>query len=469
MIQDEHLQSLPVRSGLRSNPTNPTLQAFRKIPAIINLFLAVVIFSWMFFNSVVLAKCKDGTTDDCIQSGKHGTRVCNGGVWGPCEVDDAHPNCDEGEIDQCTVNGKHGTKTCQAGVWSACKPDTVITTSDLTILSANAMGSGGFDRGGGEWQTRIDRLANLVVNSGTRPDIISMTEFEGFRWCFPAWSAGDYDIADRLIWRLQSLTGVRYRIAYMVGIRGAFGFLDRCQYYSGDIVLYNPARLVNRNPEDATRFPQHGHDENFIDIQMRRSLPLCNRGTTLMPLDQLIDGQPQTDKCGRSTPSGPAWVVVPGRIGGSLVRFAFVHDPTLSFDVFTVHPRSGAEAVDGPPIANFINGLSAAPYRTTPRYYPPLVVGDFNSLVRPEEGQPEWPPGVSTVFSLDPSVGEPMAVKLGEAENFSATYSLKPVQKLRLPPGDKCPTNTDQDFSDHCALVVRFTHIKKTENDTDPR
>ena len=58
---------------------------------------------------------------------------------------------------------------------------------------------------------------------------------------------GDYQLHDRLIQRLAQLTGVTARIAYMVGIRGSFGAFQQCRYFTGDSVLYDPARLVNRN------------------------------------------------------------------------------------------------------------------------------------------------------------------------------------------------------------------------------
>ena len=272
--------------------------------------------------------------------------------------------------------------------------------SDLIVLTINAMGTGNFPQRnpldifpGGEWQTRVDRLANLIRGSGTRPDIISMTEFDGWRACtIPPSVSGDYDFVDRLIWRLKSLIGVTYRIAYMVGKVGAFGPLYLCQLYGGDIVLYNPNNLVNQAPQG----PQHGHDEKLFGTHLRRSLPLCNRGTSIMPLDQLIDGPPQTDKCGRATPSGPAWVIMiegtakkDGKhyelISASLARFAYVHDPNVSFDVYTVHPYADLVFADAQSqqIAEFFNEMSAPPHRTTPRYYPPLVVGDFNNLAGP--------------------------------------------------------------------------------------
>jgi len=188
---------------------------------------------------------------------------------------------------------------------------------NLTVVSVNMAGHGVVN--GLNWQTRVDRLGDDIAASGSnsRPDIISMTETEGWRWCAPGTgdTAGDYDFIDRLIARLTSRTGITYRVAYMVGNEGRFGAFDQCRYFSGDALLYNPARLVNRTPEDARRFVTTAHNSLLRGFQLRRSLPACNPVSARPGITLLIDGDPQTDKCGRSLPSGPAWTWIHGAPG----------------------------------------------------------------------------------------------------------------------------------------------------------
>jgi hypothetical protein len=171
------------------------------------------------------------------------------------------------------------------------------TLSVVTANMANAADVGPFT-----WKDRIDLFSAAISSNTPAPDIISMTESAGLWHCAvaPYRTAEDYDLVDRLISNLRQSTGVRYRVAYLVGADGAiknFFGTPFCWYYSGDTLLYNPSRLRNLTPDDVAGRPQESHNGGLVGFQVRRSLPLCNRGTNLERLDQLIDGPPQTDRC----------------------------------------------------------------------------------------------------------------------------------------------------------------------------
>ena len=218
---------------------------------------------------------------------------------------------------------------------SACTPGPPpkVTLSVVTANMANADDSQGL-----VWKDRIDRFSAAISANGPAPDIISMTESAGFWHCWvaPFRQAEDYDLVDRLISDLEASTGVRYRVAYLVGAKGeitnSLG-TPHCSYYSGDTLLYNPARLTNLTPGDVAGRAQERHDGSLIGFQVRRSLPLCVRGSNLEPLEHLIDGPAETDRCNMNTPSGPAWVQVDRNRGGndtlvaSLARFGLVDIP----------------------------------------------------------------------------------------------------------------------------------------------
>jgi hypothetical protein len=302
-------------------------------------------------------------------------------------------------------------------------------------------------QGGSVWD-RLDRLADSIASVMPPPDIISLTETEGWRWCSGfGGNVGDYDAYDRLIAGLTPLTGVEYRIAYMVGNVGGFG---RCSYFGGDAVLYNPARLINQNVTDPFGIPQEiAHDSVALGVHRKRSLPICNPGSARMPLTRtLIDGLPQTDKCpGSLPPSGPAWVLQfqsdATTTPATLVRFSFRHDTRYSFDVITVHPHWGDEFTIKPDLLNFVRGLQLPPYRTGARYYPALLIGDLNRLKEPADSIPDF----SEIYR---PVGDAMVVRRANRSTFPSIHDFSPIATMVL------PNDPTQPFSDHIGLAVRL-------------
>jgi hypothetical protein len=336
------------------------------------------------------------------------------------------------------------------------------TLSVLTANMANAADVGGFN-----WKDRIDRFALAINRDRPVADIISMTESAGLWHCSvgPYTGAKDYDLVDRLIWRLHQVTGVSYRVAYLVGAAGAiknsFG-TPHCWYYSGDTLLYNPSRLRNLTPGDVAGRPQERHDGPLVGFQVRRGLPLCDRGSSLEPLATLIDGPPQTDRCNLETPSGPAWIQLDRNRSGdhtlvaSLARFALADVPDSSFDVVTTHPQAGEEDDHGGPINDFIAALTGPSYRTSNPLFPVVVLGDFNKFV-----DEPWPKQTTQVFRSPPP--DVMAVAVGSGVGLQPTHGLSVDSKTTLPSQEPCRPEveggplTEGDFSDHCGLLVRFS------------
>jgi hypothetical protein len=332
----------------------------------------------------------------------------------------------------------------------------------LSVVTANM--ANGVDVNGLDWKQRMDRFAAAIDRTGVVPDIISMTESAG-RWrCSvpPFRDARDYDIADQLLSNLRQRIGVGYRIAYMVGIEDTvnnFAGTPFCWFYSGDTLLYNPSRVTNLTPAEVSGKPQVAHNASGpLGFQTRRSLPLCNRGSNFEPLDELIDGPQENDGCNPPPPSGPAYTQVESTSGGdqalvaSLARFSLVDVPGSSFDVVTTHPMSGEEDDHAGPINHFIAGLTSPPYRTTNPYYPVVVLGDFNALVAEDKN---WPAETTKVFTTPADV---MAVAIGSGVGLRPMHNLSLDLGMTLPTEEPCRDGQVQGtFSDHCALLVRFS------------
>ena len=245
-----------------------------------------------------------------------------------------------------------------------------------------------------------------------------------------------------------------------------------CWYYSGDTLLYNPSRLTNLTPSDVSGKPQEAHNGGLVGFQIRRSLPLCARGSALEPLDQLIDGPPQTDRCNLETPSGPAYIQLDLTRGGdhalvaSLARFSLVDVPDSSFDVVTTHPPYPEEDDHADTINDFIAALTSGDFRSTNPYYPVVVLGDFNGLIYEDK---DWPRQTTKVFAASPipiprntTPADVMAVAVGSGVGLQPTHNLSFDLGITLPTEEPCrdrdhPERVQGTFSDHCGLLVRFT------------
>ena len=368
---------------------------------------------------------------------------------------------------RCSLKEQAPSPTSSAGLVSGVKGG----WPDLSIVTVNMLGhttccndgcyddracTPGSGTASANWSVRADRLADAIISLGPsrRADIISLTEVEGWRWCSPGTGAtvGDYDMIDRLSARLSGSTSVPYRVAYMVGNRGTFGDSEFCRYYSGDAVLYNSDRLVNRNPEEATRISTTRYDDARTGFQMRRSLPLCRPGSARMPTARnLIDGAPQRDDCSVAAPSGPAWTwihQVPDMTSPiTLVRFSFRNDLRSSFDFFTVHApaRHKEEQSRVEAIEPFIRRVTSLQFRRGLPFYPPILVGDVNSLAG----------GMRSIAGFTEThgrtTGDVMTVRRGNLDAFGALNDYRTLERRVLP-----ENQASSFFSDHIGLYVRL-------------
>lgn len=328
---------------------------------------------------------------------------------------------------------------------------------DMTVVVANLRGASPMEVGGGlipptiSFQERMRRLANAIADAGPAPDLILLTEVAGWANCG---GAGDYDQFDHLLARLRDRFGITWRIAFHVGAWTRYGWFSQCSVFWSQAVLYNPVRLANRTPEDLALFIAQPHDAAVQGLHFRRSLPVCGRGSSLTPIESLVDGPPQTDKCGRPTPSGPAWTTF-GALRASAGRFSFRHDMRASFDVFVVHPRAGAATAEGSQIADFILAVQSPPFRMQRVAVPAIVGGDFNDLARTG-----WPPLATEIFAPGLDV---MQLSLAASPALAPARRLiaDPRGHVLLPAGaTDCGPFSPGAFSDHCALIVRLAEVQ---------
>lgn len=296
------------------------------------------------------------------------------------------------------------------------------------------------------------------------PDVIALQEIHGWvyapptRSCGNGWAngVGDYDQLDVILKALEDMTRVRYRVAYMTGRVTHWGPPPpfSCDVFHAQAMLYNPSRLVNVTQREVGSRP-HDDEAGLAGVaHLRRSLPLCNRGTGLMPLASLIDGPLQTDKCGRPTPSGPAHVTfsVKGYLAASHVRFEFRHAPGKFVDVFNVHPGNGVIEPDISNIRALLDAILPPPYAGASLLYPPILAGDFNALSI-DGDFPEFVPVVQVPDDV-------MQIGVGKPERFPTQLRVVKVDERivpDLPPGATCNTPEPAYLvSDHCAAFLRL-------------
>lgn len=401
--------------------------------------------------------------DNDLAEGNHlpSSEVCRAGlVWRDAEPDD-----------HVCVNGTIRSQAAADNAAAAsrrnpvCKEPTGANTLDtLTLNFAGTGGGMGPDAAGVPFEVRARRLAIWARRNRVVPDVISIQEIYGWLYTPPirscgrgfGVSVGDYDEVDAILKSMSDMTGVTYRVAYLTGRVSSFG--TTCGLYHAHAMLYNPARLVNLT-QAAGNSVAHDAEAGLLGKpHLRRSLPLCSRGTLSMPLASLIDGAPQTDKCNRATPSGPADAVFTehGHIAGTHIRFAFVGRPGKFIDVFNLHPTSGAEQEDKSAIQQLMSARLPPPYAGSSLLYPPLILGDLNVL-QIEQDFPQF----QTVMNIAGDVGR---VGVAGPDAFPTQLRVRATRKLivpdlpsSVPADDPCGLGSSRYLvSDHCGLFVRF-------------
>jgi hypothetical protein len=117
--------------------------------------------------------------------------------------------------------------------------------------------------------------------------------------------------------------------------------------------------------------------------------------------------------------------------------------------VFNVNPEAGFEHPSADLINQLVSELEPPPSGGESLYYPPLMVGDFNSI-----GEQEFP-GFKTVFGD----GDVNLLLIGQEESFPSQCQARipPTQSLVIPflPVDvECPGPPNIAVSDHCGIFV---------------
>lgn len=370
-----------------------------------------------------------------------------------------------------STNARRWTPTLTIPLWllalASCAPKPPDSTqpepTPLTVLSLNLRGvlDEPCRNSAGNWRFRYANVGTGLRTISATPDVIVLQEITGWIWCPTNYrTIPDYGPLDELLTNLESGTGIQYRIAYLnalvqvggtgdCGIDG--GVLGGCHVMSGLALLYNPRTIRNLMIDTPTgdAADAFAHNQAPQDgAHLQRSLPCCDpaQGSEVCTR---IDGPAQTDKCGRETPAGLAW------IAGSnvaLARLERVGRPGTVFHVYNLHlPWQASlhpEAVSR--TADMVNALEQRFGGS--RWIPPIMTGDFN---RDESTT------LSEFPRFDSLGGGPSEdviwVLSGKPTSFPASAAIVGHVTSTMPPtatGCKDPARL---WSDHCGALTGFT------------
>ena len=414
--------------------------------------------------------CVSGTTREQMQVDNSnvdknhvsGSSQCRFGlVWREAEADDQ----------VCVTNATRELAAVDNAAASARRDPACAepkSASSLGVFTANLAGTSPI--GGLSYETRERRLAISLARHRAVPDVIVLQELYGWlatpivRSCGRGLgvNVGDYDMIDVLLHELQLALGVTYRVAYLTGREGGFGGFFQCRLYESQAMLYNPATLINRTKSDSNSLP-HNFEDNIAGVpHLRRSLPLCNRGTHLMPLESLIDGPLVADKCSTPTPSGPAYAIFQktGHINATIVRFSPVSDPTRNISIFNLHPTAGVKEEFDQAVASVValmNSVLPPPFiRAADDAFPPIMAGDLNGAAIDDNFV-----GFGKVAEVNGS-DDGTSIGMGKFTAFPTHLVARVSPPLILPDvpsGQRCASivlDPQYLISDHCVLFVRF-------------
>jgi hypothetical protein len=351
---------------------------------------------------------------------------------------------------------------------AACKKDSVTPVeTKISILTLNLRGVADVPDGdrNGFWETRYGRIGAELKAVGATPDIIAFQEVTARLWCpdNPNFIL-DYESLRALLASLQSGLGVRYRIAYLQifardrrvggGPTSLGGTLRECRGSSGLAMLYNPARLTNLYtgvPESVAQGSEVGaFDQDFSDPKLRRSMPCCvgrvrpGQGGVCA----LIDGPTQRGVC--DAPAGLADHVTGDVAVGS---FELALRRNTSFHVYNAHLpwRGSPESLDYQHSRQSVRGLLNSREIDVQRWFPPVMVGDFNN-------EPEFIQQWLTDFDLLGSVPHDHIVYtlIGKPSAYDSSATVSRIETIELPSGsivDGCK-DSDRLWSDHCGALT---------------
>ncbi len=334
----------------------------------------------------------------------------------------------------------------------------------VSVMSLNLHGAGTCEKVNDRtvcipWETKVHRMTSWLRNNQAVPDVIALQETFGFlhaqwpRSCAGSTGVPAWRQMDELVLRLREQLGITYRVAYLTGSTGSYGFIA-CTQYVAQAMLYRPDRLRNETAL-AAGATEHS-DARVFQPHLRRSLPMCDPGPLQAGFESLIDGSPQTAYClgfTRTSPSAPAWAMVPqhGHIISAALEFSLVRRPDAGrVVVHNMHPNSEKAASDQPLMENFVDHVQSKV--TAPLYYPPILTGDFNDSNPGAFARPFVP-------VREQLPGDVVMTFTGSPASYPSQQPARATEVLiapNLPPGQACQGSTRVRISDHCGLFTRF-------------
>jgi len=346
----------------------------------------------------------------------------------------------------------------------------------IAVINMNNIG----ETFGLRWRERYSRAAEQLRRSPLVPDIIAVVETVAASWVWIGEATtGDWEVAERLHDALRNQLRVPYRFASNTGVRGDIGFIRELGWMAGwqfqtQMLLYNPARLINVTPAEAAVVGITDHATIFSAIHLRASHPICDDAARRARLTPFMDG-PLRAVCGTMQPAAPAWAMTapgpnrPPRRMGAFTRLAFPHEPDRFLEIYNIHPRN--EDMVNPAIApqiaadlrRFIDDPKGVPDFQTRRFFPPLVVGDFQ--IEPTDAT--WPALDAAVPNQALAIPRGLAFVraiLGDRASFPSAYPARfaPGSLTVLPDdeNDNCDFSAgaprEQIFTNHCTIVFRL-------------
>lgn len=328
------------------------------------------------------------------------------------------------------------------------------------------------------WRTRYLRFADWIGSSKNVPDIIAFQEMPGY-WNCPAIVLRDFTAVDFLLDELQTRTGVRYRVAYLLSHKLGGGQGDwwigsikagGCPARGGRAVFYRPDVLRNTQSDAGFSF----NDESQTTPHLLNSIPCCKPEVARADVCSALDGPAITvSGCNTPTvPAGAAWTIrqspTDNPLDAVFTRFELVKEPGNFFHIYNVHltwKRFGPlpEQETAAPGINAINTLVTsmeARFTQNDRVYPPLVLGDFNldnAAVFPEPTEMN-PNPVGPFSQFDNVVWSPEVIGalIGKPAIFPSKQRAY-IKGAQILPVLGCLPDRTADpatlWSDHCASL----------------
>jgi hypothetical protein len=305
----------------------------------------------------------------------------------------------------------------------------------LSLLNLNLQGR---ESSVTPWRQRYSRIADWISQSQIVPDLLLFQEAPAQKcWNLGGCDPDSYEAMFLILNGIEGVTGVRYRIAAMSTGASIEGWNP---LFQGQMIAYNPARLLNITPIPAGPGPWDSLSDFIIP---RQSFPCRNNLPTV--------------HCNRI--DGDHW----GARGVAFSRFAFIQlADSHVVDIYDVHaPFMDAAAT--PNLQIIADAVEAVEQQVPPqvaRLFPPILAGDFN-VDGNDMRQWELPPGrrlAKFQILASPDTGDVIGVLSGKADLFKSAYDVRASDNRFLPGGGEGLCGADADkWSDHCGQYVELS------------